>query len=110
MIEVNVEIEILFTDPAIFKYVRMQAKDVSAIRVVTAIQSLRYAPWNPGFPPASTPRWVFNDELEAAMPDVPPKVLLAKLRSLLKRRIVDGCPCGRCSDWEPGPRFAEFLL
>lgn len=39
-------------------------------------------------------RWVMRGEIEAALPDVPPKVVLAKIRSLLKRKLLGGCGCG----------------
>lgn len=32
-------------------------------------------------------------------PNTPEKVVLAKLRRLGKRKIIDGCPCGCRGDW-----------
>ncbi len=40
----------------------------------------------------SVTRW----EIGALLPDWPEKVLLAKLRSMLRRGLIDGCACG-CS-------------
>lgn len=40
----------------------------------------------------SADRW----ELQRAFDQFPPKVVLAKLRSLLRRGLLDGCGCG-CS-------------
>jgi len=45
-------------------------------------------------------RWAFTWDMEAAMPEVPPKVLLAKARSLIKRGLMDGCPCGCRGDFD----------
>lgn len=39
-------------------------------------------------------RWVSRWEIEDEFPTVPPKVVLAKLRSLIKRGVIDGCTCG----------------
>ena len=33
-------------------------------------------------------------DIHAALPDVPPKVVLAKLRALIRRGLIDGCACG----------------
>ena len=40
-------------------------------------------------------RW----DLEALLP-YPPKVILAKCRSLLRRGLIGGCPCGCRGSWE----------
>lgn len=45
-------------------------------------------------------RWAFMWDMEAAFPEVPPKVVLAKARSLIKRKLMDGCPCGCRGDFE----------
>lgn len=33
--------------------------------------------------------------------DVPEKVLLAKLRAMKRKKLIDGCGCGCRGDWEP---------
>lgn len=41
-----------------------------------------------------------NKNVRAAMPDwVPPKLALAKMRMLIRRDLVDGCPCGCRGDF-----------
>lgn len=58
----------------------MQAKDVDEPLVAALICEANDAG-----------RWAMVWDLEAAMPDVPPKVLRAKLCSMIRRRIIDGC-------------------
>lgn len=60
----------------------LQAKDVSDELVIALVRQLG----------PSVTRWTLGD----ALPAVPPKVLLAKLRALVRRGFLDGCACG-CS-------------
>ncbi len=66
----------------------MQAKDVPEQAILALI-------------PAESPtsigisRW----DIGRAMPDVPEKVLLAKLRSMVKRGLIRGCACGCRGDF-----------
>jgi hypothetical protein len=49
------------------------------------------------------PRWCLTWDLEAAFPDVPPKVLLAKCRALIRQGRLEGCTCGCRGDFNlPG--------
>jgi hypothetical protein len=41
--------------------------------------------------------WGFNDLFQE---DIPDKLRLAKMASLLRRGLVDGCSCGCRGDWE----------
>lgn len=43
--------------------------------------------------------WVHIWHVEERWPDVPPKVLLAKARQLLKRGLIGGCGCGCRGDF-----------
>lgn len=45
------------------------------------------------------PAWCLTYDLEERMPDVPPKVILAKCRSLIKRGKMHGCYCGCRGDF-----------
>ena len=46
------------------------------------------------------PRWhSWWDIAQHWYPDVPPKVVLAKLRGMLRRRLIDGCGCGCRGDF-----------
>jgi len=49
--------------------------------------------------------WCFGNERDVrhAMPDgfnLPDNLVIAKMRSLIKKRLVDGCPCGCRGDFE----------
>lgn len=46
------------------------------------------------------PRWSSLWDVQDALPDVPPKVVLAKLRSMIKRKLLNGCTCGCRGDFE----------
>jgi hypothetical protein len=49
-------------------------------------------------------RWALVRDLEAVLPEYPRKVILAKCRSLIKRKIIDGCTCGCRGDFERVPK------
>jgi hypothetical protein len=76
----------------------MQAKDVSDDAVLASVREARLqrardhevdVAW------AAASRW----DVEAALPHIPPKVLRAKLRSLVKRGLIEGCACGCRGDF-----------
>ena len=46
-------------------------------------------------------RWAHQWDMQEAYPDVPPKVLLAKCRSLIARNLIEGCACGCRGDFRP---------
>ena len=58
---------------------------------------------------AGNPHWAYTSELQAKLPQFPPKVVLAKLRALNKRGLLDGCTCGCRGDWEMTEAGREFL-
>jgi hypothetical protein len=41
----------------------------------------------------------FTWDIENALPTAPYKVVRAKLKSMKKRNIIDGCACGCRGDW-----------
>lgn len=45
-------------------------------------------------------RWVFVSEMAEEFSPFPYKVVLAKFRQLVKRGLLDGCPCGCRGDIE----------
>ena len=45
-------------------------------------------------------RWSFTWDIQEVLKQYPPKVVLAKLKSMKKRKIIDGCECGCRGDWE----------
>lgn len=59
---------------------------------------VRYETYTHGGPPSGgigATRWGIGQELW----EYPEKVLLAKLRALVKRGLLDGCPCGCRGDF-----------
>lgn len=69
----------------------MQAKDISDDVVLDAIKTRGrngVAIWST--------RWDIQDELA----QFPKKVVIAKLRSMIKRKLIDGCVCGCRGDFE----------
>ena len=75
------------------KDVTMQCKDIPDEPI------LRFLAQRPGV----WHNWYFGDELDVrqAMPrDLPEKLVLGKMRMLMKRGLVGGCPCGCRGDFE----------
>jgi hypothetical protein len=81
----------------------MQAKDVPDRPVLEFLASLNgeWANWYS----IGHPRSVRN----AMSPDTPEKVVLAKMRQLKKRGLVDGCGCGCRGDFVLTGRGRQFL-
>lgn len=69
---------------------RIQAKDLDEAPILDVVRAL----W---IEKGSCSRWAVADTL----PLVPPKVVLAKLRAMVKKGLLDGCPCGCRGDFIP---------
>lgn len=58
------------------------------------------------------PEWAALSDIQGALPSWPKRVVLAKLRSLVKRGLLDGCTCGCRGDFEapdlPGVRTRGY--
>lgn len=61
-------------------------------------------------------QWATNGPLEfahsvlhAMPPEIPRKVAVAKMASLIKRGLVNGCPCGCRGDYHLTAAGEEFL-
>lgn len=70
----------------------MQAKDLSDERLLAAVRAVRGI--------HGAPKWSALWDVQKQLSDVPPKVVLAKLRSAIKRKLLDGCGCGCRGDFE----------
>lgn len=82
-----------------------QAKDIPQQALYDLIKGLRGVPKPYRSYPGLTwydnkTRWVMRDELCAAWPEIPPKVIIAKARNMIAKGIIDGCPCGCRGDFE----------
>jgi hypothetical protein len=81
----------------------MQCKDIPDKPILEFLKSLegQWANWC----------WENEKNVALAMPKgVPPKLVLAKMRMLIRRRLVDGCGCGCRGDFvltEKGLAYLE---
>lgn len=76
---------------------KLQAKDISDAEMMDALARTRGM--------NGVPEWSARSDVEGALPSFPPKVVLAKLASLVRRGVIDGCTCGCRGDFElPGAR------
>ena len=82
--------------------IKMQCKDVPMVPILKFL--LRHeGHWC---------NWTFGNDKDVCtvMPeDVPLKVVHAKMRLLIKKKYVDGCPCGCRGDFEITKKGKEYL-
>lgn len=69
----------------------MQAKDISDWTILEAHAQTRGL--------HGVPKWSTTWDIQDRLKQYPPKVVLAKLRSMDKRRVLLGCWCGCRGDW-----------
>lgn len=85
----------------------MQAKDIPDRDILTVlVHAPVWATWHrepdgERYHAVPIPNWLSFD--------VPPKVVLAKCRSLIKRKLVDGCACGCRGDFTITAKGRLFL-
>ena len=75
---------------------RMQCKDIPDEVFLDAVRRApgsKYCGWRNS--------WEVHAELEATIGPVPEKLLIAKARVLIARRLMGGCGCGCRGDWHP---------
>ncbi len=68
----------------------MKASDLSDVEVLHIVEATC----------ARKGYWANTTEVAVCFPDVPSKVVAAKLSQLLKRDLISGCDCGCRGDWE----------
>lgn len=73
------------------KHGRPQAKDIDDDTMLDAIRKAREI---------SGISWAFFWDIAPSFPDLPEKVVRAKLAGLIRRGIVHGCTCGCRGDFE----------
>jgi hypothetical protein len=86
----------------------MQCKDIPDLPVLVFLTQLPFLAVAIGDKPVQRwGTWVWGDDFKPdnsvihAMPaGTPPKLALAKMKSLIKRGLVDGCGCGCRGDFE----------
>jgi len=85
------------------KHNHLQCKDIPDWPI---LHFLAHMPeWQPGLPKWGT--WFWTDDyqpdnsvLRAMPPGTPPKLALAKMATLIRRGLVNGCTCGCRGDFE----------
>ncbi|MDO8728356.1 MAG: hypothetical protein Q7K26_00525 [bacterium] len=75
---------------------KMSAKDIPEVAVLQFLESLNGAPatWfdNEG--------GLFANSIQHGMPaGIPPKIALAKIAAMIRKKLVDGCACGCRGDF-----------
>lgn len=66
----------------------LQAKDIPEVEILAAMDAIS--------PKGCSSRW----DIEARLPAYPPKVVHARLRSMVKRKVIDAqCTCGCRGDY-----------
>lgn len=80
---------------------RPQAKDMPDLDVLAAVRATqgRYG----------VARWSMLTDIEGEFAAWPPKLVLAKLRKLMTRGLVDGCDCGCRGDFVLTPAAIDLL-
>lgn len=84
----------------------IQCKDVDKVDILRSIDKIENLEG----------RWTLLWEIQADFPDIPPKVILAKLRQMLRAGWITGCGCGCRGDFEivdmvdrrPSVKFFSF--
>lgn len=69
----------------------MKASDIPDTLFLQTVENIRQ---QTGF------NWVMRWEVAEHFPDVPSKVLMAKAKRLMLRKLMDGCWCGCRGDYE----------
>lgn len=70
----------------------MQAKDIADEVMIDAIQKTRGR--------NNVAIWSTIWDIQGELPQFPKKVVIAKLRSMVKRKLINGCVCGCRGDFE----------
>lgn len=70
----------------------MQAKDITDETMLTALAATRGR--------NGVPQWSSLWDVQRHMSTIPGKVVLAKLRSMIRRKVIEGCACGCRGDFQ----------
>jgi hypothetical protein len=92
-----VDVELLQAIRTQMKPLKLQVKHIPDDAVLTLIRSLantsRIYRTRTGFETFTTKSASWYD-IQRLWDNVPPKLMLAKLRNMERRGLIDGCPCG----------------
>lgn len=70
----------------------MQTKDITDLVMLAALEAVRGI--------NGAPKWSALSGVQRHLSEIPPKLVLSKLRSMIKRRVISGCGCGCRGDFE----------
>lgn len=87
---------------------KLQAKHLPDLSMLTTIAAISAAKKDESYSKDVAP-WVMIWELERVMPHVPEKVIRAKMKSLLRRKLIEGCSCGCRGDYYLLPKGYAYL-
>lgn len=87
---------------------KLQAKHLPDLSMLTTIAAISAAKKDENYGSDVSP-WVLIWELERVMPHVPEKVIRAKMKSLLRRGLIEGCSCGCRGDYYILPKGYAYL-
>lgn len=82
----------------------MQCKDIPTMPILRFLESLngKWANW-------FDPTVYSNSVLNAMPPETPEKLAMTKMRNLIKKGVIDGCPCGCRGNYELNDRSRSML-
>jgi hypothetical protein len=92
----------------------MQCKDIPDRPIVQFIADLQgnWGTWFSWIDDATGDLVIPENSVVKAMPNgagLPDKLVLAKIARLMKRGLIDGCPCGCRGDYELTSKGREFI-
>lgn len=91
---------------------QIQAKHISDLKMLQVVRDNQVRMQGLGGYWSEIPTcevWTFTNDLCHSFPDVPTKVVRAKLASLVKRGLLIGCTCGCRGDFHPTQKGIELL-
>lgn len=78
----------------------IQAKHIQDMTLLEVVSDLMRASAASKFRPCDDEfLWTHTWDIQKRFPDVPRKVIAAKLAALVKRKLLDGCTCGCRGDF-----------
>lgn len=92
----------------------MQCKDIPDLPIVEFVAALDNKRWGTWFMPDDPVQHHHPDTFNSVYPlfgeVVPHKLMLAKMANLMKRGLIDGCPCGCRGDYEITKKGRAFVV
>jgi len=87
----------------------MKCKDIPDIPILEFLSKFEEGMWCNWYEIEPGKSWSSRSVRNAMPKDTPAKLVLAKMRMLMRRELVQGCGCGCRGDFEITQRGREFL-